>query len=125
MDLITEKVIRCLLAMQRYSWEQGVCAQALYEAGQDDLWLPMAYNAVRRQGADGRLALIGSEAAVSDPASNGEVCLRAWERTGDRMFLDAAQRMLDYLENDAPRTADGIICHNCVSFEAGFSPDQL
>ncbi len=125
MDPITENVIKCMLAMQRYSWEQGVCAQALYEAGRDDLWLPMAYDAVKRQGADGRLALIGSEAAVSDPASNGEVCLRAWERTGDQMFLDAAQRMLDYLESGAPRTADGIICHNRVSFEAGFSPDQL
>ncbi len=33
----TEKVIRRMLAMQRYPWEQGVCAQALYEAGRDDL----------------------------------------------------------------------------------------
>ena len=33
-----EKVINAMLAMQRYPWEQGVCAQALFEAGRDDLW---------------------------------------------------------------------------------------
>ena len=26
---VTEQVIRCMLAMQRYPWEQGVCMQAL------------------------------------------------------------------------------------------------
>ena len=125
MGNITEKVIRCMLAMQRYPWEQGVCAQALLEAGKDELWIPMAYDAVKRQAADGRLAMIGGDAAVSDPAANGEVCLRAWQRTGNRFFLQGAQRMLDYLEQAAPRTEDGIICHNNVSFEEGYSPAQL
>ena len=41
MDRI-DKVINAMLAMQRYPWEQGVCAQALYEAGKDELWIPMA-----------------------------------------------------------------------------------
>lgn len=121
----TEKVIRCMLAMQRYPWEQGVCAQALYEAGRDDLWIPMACDAVRRQSADGRLAMIGGDAAVSDPAANGEVCLRAYQRTRDVFFLDGARRMLEYLERSAPRTADGIICHNNVSFTEGYSAAQL
>ena len=66
----TEKVLRCMLAMQRYPWEQGVCAQALYEAGKDELWIPMAYDAVRRQAEDGRLAAIGGKAAVSDPGAD-------------------------------------------------------
>ena len=48
----TEKVIHCMMAMQRYPWEQGVCAQALYEAGKDELWIPMAYDAVQRQAPD-------------------------------------------------------------------------
>ena len=121
----TERVLHCMLAMQRHSWEQGVCAQALYEAGKDELWIPMAYDAVRRQAEDGRLAAIGGKAAVSDPASNGEVCLRAWERTGDPYYLQGAERMLDYLLHDAPRTADGIICHNNVSFHEGYSARQL
>ena len=37
-----------MLAMQRYPWEQGVCAQALYEAGLEELWIPMAYDAIKR-----------------------------------------------------------------------------
>lgn len=125
METKTEKVIRCMLAMQRYPWEQGVCAQALLEAGREELWIPMAYDAVKRQAADGRLAMIGGDAAVSDPAANGEVCLRAWQRTGSSIFLQGAQRMLNYLEQAAPRTDDGIICHNNVSFEEGYSPAQL
>ena len=114
-----------MLAMQRYPWEQGVCAQALYEAGREDLWIPMTYDAVKRQSPDGRLAMAGGGAAVSDPAANGEVCLRAYQRTRDPFFLDGARRMLDYLERSAPRTADGIICHNSVSFHEGYSAAQL
>ncbi|MBQ8073222.1 MAG: glycoside hydrolase family 88 protein [Clostridia bacterium] len=121
----TEQVIRAMLAMQRYPWEQGVCAQALYEAGREELWIPMAYDAIKRQAADGRLAMAGGGAAVSDPAANGEVCLRAWEKTGDRFFLDGAERMLEYLEKRAPRTEDGIICHNEKSFHEGHSSAQL
>ena len=121
----TNQVIRMMLAMQRFPWEQGVCAQALYEAGREEIWIPMAYDAIKRQGADGRLAMAGGGAAVSDPAANGEVCLRAWEKTGDAFFLEGAKRMLDYLETRAPRTADGIICHNERSFRDGFSAKQL
>ncbi len=120
-----KRAIQCMLAMQRHPWEQGVCAQALYEAGREALWIPMAYDAIQRQSQDGRLAMIGGNVAVSDPASNGEVCLRAYERTGRQVFLDGAQRMLLYLEQTAPRTPDGIICHNTVSFEEGYSSGQL
>ncbi len=120
-----KQAAKCMLAMQRHSWEQGVCAQALYEAGRPDLWIPMAYDAIKRQGKDGRLAMIGSGVAVSDPAANGEVCLRAYEETGDRFYLDGARRMLAYLEKTALRSRDGIICHINASFEEGYSPAQL
>ena len=125
---MTEKarqVMKCMLSMQRHSWEQGVCAQALFEAGREDLWIPMAYDAIIRQSPDGRMAMIGSDPAVSDPAANGEVCLRAFEVTNNSFYLWGAQRMLNYLETAAPRTRDGIICHNTVSFEKDFSPYQL
>ena len=56
------RVIQTMLVMQRYPWEQGVCAQAPLEAGLDHLWIPMAYDAVQRQSPDGRLAMIGVEA---------------------------------------------------------------
>ena len=125
MNPVAERAVRCMLAMQRYPWEQGVCAQALLEAGREELWIPMAYDAVKRQAPDGRLAMLGGGAAVSDPAANGEACLRAYQRTREPFYLEGAQRMLDYLLHSAPRTADGIICHNSVSFEAGFSAAQL
>lgn len=118
-------VINAMLAMQRYPWEQGVCAQALYELGRDDLFIPMAYDAIKRMDKDGRLAMAGGGDAVSDPASNGEVCLRAFEKTNEPYFLDGAKKMLDYLMNKAPRTEDGIICHNDVSFHEGFTKYQL
>ena len=95
--------------MQRYPWEQGFAAQALYEAGKDDLWIPMAHDSVKRQLADGRLAMVGGEAPVSDPAANGEVCLRAYEKTGAPLYLHGAERMLAYLDREAPRTSDDII----------------
>lgn len=119
------RVINAMLGMQRYPWEQGVCAQALYEAGYDELWIPMAYEAVLRSAPDGRLAMVAGGPAVSDPAAAGEVCLRAYERTKDAFFMDGARGMLDYLLDSAPRTRDGIICHNEVSFSEGFSAYQL
>lgn len=118
-------VINAMLAMQRYPWEQGVCAQALYEAGMDELWIPMAFDAVKRIDSLGRLAMVGGGDSVSDPAANGEVCLRAYEKTGDRFFLNGAEKMLEYLLYKAPRTYDGVICHNDVSFFEGYSKYQL
>ena len=119
------KVINAMLAMQRYPWEQGVCAQALYEAGYDELWIPMAHDAIKRMDKEGRLAMIGGNGVVSDPAANGEVCLRAFEKTGDEFFWRGVEKMLDYLLNKAPRTRDGIICHTDISFFEGYSEYQL
>ena len=68
---MTDRVINTMLSMQRYPWEQGVCAQALYEYERDDLWIPMAYDAVKRMGRDGRLAMIGGEPAVSGVRMSG------------------------------------------------------
>ena len=114
-----------MLAMQRYPWEQGVCAQALYESGREELWIPMAYDAIKRMDALGRLAMAGGGEAVSDPAANGEVCFRAYEKTGDEFYLNGAKSMLEYLMNRAPRTEDGVICHNDVSFFEGYTKYQL
>ena len=58
-----------MLAMQRYPWEQGVCAQALYEAGLEEFWIPMAYDAIKHINPDGRLAMVGGEVAVSDQSN--------------------------------------------------------
>jgi unsaturated rhamnogalacturonyl hydrolase len=105
------RVKRAMLAMQRASWEQGVAAQALFELGDLETAVLMARDAVVRIGPDGRLALLGGHAQVTDPAANGEPVLRAAEATGDPMLRDGARRMLDYLVHRAPRAGDGTLFH--------------
>lgn len=125
---MTEKVnlVRnAMLAVQRYPWEHGVCAQALWELGDITTAIAMAHDAVLRQKEDGRLAVICDNIAVTDPASNGEVVWHAYEKTGDVMYKDAAVRMLNYLLQQAPRTNKNIICHNEISFHEGYSKDQI
>ena len=106
-----ELVKKAMLAVQRYPWEQGVCAQAVYESGDMTTAVAMAHDAVLRQAADGRLAVPAPANVVTDPAANGEVVLRAFELTGDHFYKEAADRMLDYLLHRAPRTPDGALCH--------------
>lgn len=118
-------VKNAMLAVQRYPWEQGVCAQAIYETGDIATAVAMAYDAVLRQREDGRLAVINENIAVTDPAANGEVVWRAYEITGDIFYKDAAMKMLHYLMEDAPKTEDGILYHNEISFHEGYSPNQI
>ncbi len=100
-----------LLSMQRYAWEQGVAAQAFLELGEERLVILMAKEAVLRQRDDGRLGVIGSNHAVTDPAANGEPLLHAARVTGDVQLGEAAQRMLCYLLSEAPRRDDGTLYH--------------
>lgn len=118
-------VKHAMLAVQRYPWEQGVCAQAVWELGDVATAVAMAHDAVLRQREDGRLAVINDNIAVTDPAANGEVVWRAYEVTGNEFYKAGAERMLEFLMQRAPRTDKGIICHNEVSFHEGFSKDQI
>lgn len=120
-----EKVKMAMLAVQRYPWEQGVCMQAMYECGDIETAVAMAHDAVLRQQKDGRLAVINNNIAVTDPAANGVVVKKAYDITGETFYLEAANKMLDYLMNKAPRTDKGILCHNEISFHEGFSPNQI
>lgn len=120
-----ELVRNAMLAVQRYPWEQGVCAQALYEIGDETTAMAMAHDAILRQQPDGRLAVTGANTAVTDPAANGEVVWRAYEMTGETFYKEGAERMLRYLMHDAPRTADGIICHVDVEIKDGIPSRQL
>lgn len=118
-------VKNAMLAVQRYPWEQGVCAQAVWELGDVVTAVAMAHDAVLRQKEDGRLAVINDNIAVTDPAANGEVVLRAYEITGNEFYKAATERMLNYLMRRAPRTDKDIICHSEISFYEGFSPQQI
>lgn len=110
-ESLVNRVKLAMLTMQRAAWEQGVAAQALLELGEIDLVVLMAREAVLRQLPDGRLAGLGSEHAVTDPAANGVPVLYAARYTGDERLKEAAQRMLDYLLKAAPRTRDGVLHH--------------
>lgn len=125
MDKHIQLVKNALLAVQRYPWEQGVCAQALYELGDIQTAVAMAHDAVLRQKPDGRLAVINENIAVTDPAANGEVVLRAYELTKNTFYQKAAMRMLEYLLQTAPKTKEGIIFHNEISFHEGYSSSQI
>ena len=83
-------VKNAMLAVQRYPWEQGVCAQAVWELGDVATAVAMAHDAVLRQKEDGRLAVINDNIAVTDPAANGEVVWRAYEITGNEFYKAAA-----------------------------------
>ncbi len=108
---IRQRVARALLAMQRYSWEQGVAAQAFLESGDLDTAVLLAREAVVRQLPDGRPAVLGNLTAVTDPASVGEALLAAAASTGDAAFRRAADSLLEWLLHRAPRTKDGVLYH--------------
>ena len=108
---IVEKVKLAMLTMQRDAWEQGVAAQALLELGEGGLAVLMARDAMLRQHKDGRLAVVRETDAETDPAANGEAVLFAASATGEPAFKEAADRMLYYLLEKAPRTRDGTLHH--------------
>ena len=104
-------VSRALLAMQRHHWEHGTAAQAFLELGESELVVLMARDAVQRQAADGRLAMIGDPQNSNDPAAIGEALLFAASTTGDPLLAEGARRMLTWLVRDAPRASDGTVFH--------------
>ena len=106
-----DQVMQALLTMQRYSWEQGVTAQAFLELGETRTAILLAREAVQRQGADGRLACMHAGEGVTDPASNGEALLTAVRITKDPLLQAGLDAMLAYLLKTAPRAADGTIFH--------------
>jgi unsaturated rhamnogalacturonyl hydrolase len=110
-ELMLKQVSQALLTMQRNSWEQGVAAQAFLELNETSTAIMLAREAVHRQGADGRLAIIHDKEGVTDPAANGEALLVAARITNEPALKAASDAMLNYLMNIAPRASDGTIFH--------------
>jgi hypothetical protein len=71
----------------------------------------MAKEAIVRQDDQGRLAVVGHDGGVVDPAASGEAVLAAARITGDPQLQEGMERMAAYLLHDAPRTNDGILYH--------------
>ena len=114
-DQQLEQVKRATLAMQRHNWEQGTVAQAFLEAGDTDIAVLMAVEAVNRQLPDGRCAMLGGGEAVTDPCAIGEALITACELTGDAQLNSARDKLLHWALSDAPRNGDGIVYHLCRS----------
>lgn len=108
---MNSKVKIALLAMQRYSWEQGTAMQAFLEAGDMHIVIPMAYEAVYRGIADGRTAQMGDSQAVTDPCATGEAILAAYQETKDETLKIGLEKLMDWALNMAPRSKKGIVYH--------------
>jgi len=106
-----ERVSQALLTMQRYSWEQGVAAQAFLELGETNTAIMLARDAVQRQDRDGRLACMHEREGATDPAANGEALIVAAHITRDPVLQAGLEAMLDYLLKTAPRASDGTLFH--------------
>ncbi|MEZ5071926.1 MAG: glycoside hydrolase family 88 protein [Bacteroidales bacterium] len=81
------------------------------EAGETELTILMAKEAILRQKEDGRVAMLGEEFALSDAASPGEAILFAARVTGDGELQAGFDRLLTYVLEKAPRTREGIYYH--------------
>ena len=106
-----DNVKSALLAMQRYSWEQGVCAQAFLESGEYDIVVRLCCEAVNRQTPDGRLANIGGMHAVTDPISIIPALIKSCEITKDPTLEKALDKAWQWTLHDAPRSRNGIVYH--------------
>lgn len=111
LETIIRKAAQALLAMQRYSWEQGVAMQAFLEMGNKDVVTAMAHEAVYRRMEDGRAATIGVTDAATDPCSVGEALLAACEWTGDAALIEGKDALLEWALHTAPRNDAGVVYH--------------
>jgi len=106
-----EKVKRAMLTMQRYSWEQGVAAQAMIESGEKEWAMLLAREAVHRSIPDGRVAVMGNFSGITDPCANGEAIGFARNETSDPLFVEAYNKLLEWAVRLAPRNNAGIVYH--------------
>jgi unsaturated rhamnogalacturonyl hydrolase len=78
----------------------------------NEMMILMAREAVLRQGEDGRLAVISTANGINDSATSLEAVIRSAEALNDTELKSAAERMLKFLFETAPRTAEGFIHHS-------------
>jgi unsaturated rhamnogalacturonyl hydrolase len=108
-DQLIERAAAAALAFQRESWEHGILAQALLDAGKQETVILMTKGAICHKTPDGRLAAIGGGA--TDPAMGALAYWRAGEVTKDPELQAAAKNLIEFLLKRAPRAADGTFYH--------------
>ena len=103
-DDTRRRVLDCLLVSQRHSWDQGLTAAVLQDAGAPGPLRALVDDAVARQLPDGRLAELDPLCAV-----NGGALLEFVAGAPD--LAGAAGRQLHWLLAGAPRADDGTLFH--------------
>ena len=127
MGAIKQRALQALLALQRFSWEQGAAVQAALECGEDQLLAQLVKAAVFRSRADGRPAQMGEEGSVTDSCCVGEGLVYLDAQAGKReqerhldgqvgksereLYQDALRTLLDWALHRAPRSENGIVYH--------------
>ena len=108
-DPLVAKARNAALAMQRYSWEQGVLAVAFLEQGDDALVVQMAKASLVHNSKAGVPAATGGSPV--DPLMAGEAIWRAAQITGNPELKKAVTNSLAFALKGAARAADGTVFH--------------
>ena len=97
--------------------------QAYWEMGETDTVVRMAFEAVNRSFADGRVAMCGAMDGVTDPCAAGEALGAAARVTGDPALQSGCDALLRWALQGAPRSPEGVVYH--LTGSAQFWVDSL
>ena len=103
-DPLVDKAIWAMLGFKRASWEQGVAAQALLEAGEQSGVMALAYASLTQVNSNGIVAFMGG--SPTDPLMLGDALWWAAHQSNDPRLLKAAEAMLNYALKGASRAGD-------------------
>ena len=108
---IIEKVKNALMSIQRRSWEQGECMQAMLELRDYDTMITLAREASYICLDDGRTTLTTDweKGTVTDTCACGEALMLAAKLTGDKLITKAYNDLLHYTLHHKYRNADEFV----------------
>jgi rhamnogalacturonyl hydrolase YesR len=114
-DPLVAKAMAAMMGFQRASWEQGVAGQALLEAGDRDAAVALARASLVYVNQNGVVAALNG--STTDPLMLGDCLWWSARQTRDAELVKAADNMLQFALQGAPRAADGTPFHQASSQE--------
>lgn len=108
-----DKVKAALMSIQRRSWEQSECMQALLELRDYDTMITFAREISYIRLDDGRTTLTTEweKGTVTDTFACGEALMLAAQLTGDRLIKETYEALLKFALTHPYRNPDGIMYH--------------